>query len=196
MQQRSTLRQRLIAILVTSVGAAAAATVSFAITIYEAAHPQAVPLVPAGEAIDTGRWSITFHSASSGPVPPTGIAPWEPKNFVFVEFNLNNRSAATSFASPALFTVEPPVPDLPEPVFYLARDKSIASGLNPGMPERMIAGWAWPPERPLPATLRLAVASQIYKRRDNLYGASGWFDREPVATVELSVSQDAAGAAE
>lgn len=194
MQQRSTLRKRLIAILVTGVGAAAAAVISFAITVYDAAHPQAIPLVPTGEPIDTGRWNITFHSAHSGSIPPTGVAPSDPKRFVFVEFELNNRSATTGFASPALFTFDPPVPDLPDPVFYLARDKWIAGGVHPNMPERIIASWDWPPELAIPATLRFAVTSQIYKRRDNLYGASSWFDQDPVAMVELPVSRDAAGA--
>lgn len=192
MQQRSTLRQRLIAILVTGVGATVAAAISFAVAVYEAAHPLAVPVVPAGEPIDTGRWNITFQAAHSGPVPPTGVEPSEPKKFVLVEFDATNLSAATGFVSPTLFTVDPPVPNLPAPVFYLARDKWIAGGLNPSMPERMVAAWEWPQALALPETLRLTVGSQIYKRRDNLYGASSWFDRDPIAVVELPVSRDGA----
>lgn len=62
-----------------------------------------------------------------------------------------------------------------------------AGGLQPDMPERMIAAWEWPAAVPVPPQLRLKVASQIHKRRDNLYGAPGWFDREPAAVVTLAV---------
>ena len=50
-----------------------------------------------------------------------------------------------------------------------------------------IAAWEWPPAVPVPQQLRLKVTSQIHKRRDNLYGAPGWFDRDPVAVVTLAV---------
>ena len=63
----------------------------------------------------------------------------------------------------------------------------MAGGLQPDMPERMIAAWEWPPAVPVPQQLRLKVTSQIHKRRDNLYGAPGWFDRDPVAFVTLAV---------
>jgi hypothetical protein len=51
----------------------------------------------------------------------------------------------------------------------------------------MIAAWEWPQAVPVPQQLRLKVTSQIHKRRDNLYGAPGWFDREPAAVVTLGV---------
>lgn len=35
----------------------------------------------------------------------------------------------------------------------------------------------------------LTVNGQIYKFRDNLYGASGWYDGSPVAVVELPVEK-------
>jgi hypothetical protein len=106
---------------------------------------------------------------------------------VMVEFDLDNRSASTSNAFLRLFTLEPPVPNLPPPAFYLARDKSVAGGLQPDMPERMIAAWEWPQAVPVPQQLSLKVTSQIHKRRDNLYGAPGWFDRDPAAVVTLAV---------
>lgn len=194
-ERRSTLRQRLFAVLVAGIGGAAASAVSFAMAVYEAANPEPLRVVAAGEPVDTGRWVVAVRTARVGPVPPSGVEPPEPKTFVMVEFDLDNRSAASSYASTNLFTVDPPVSDLPEPTVYLARDGWIASPLNPDMPERLIAAWEWPRTQPPPRALRLLIGSQIYKRRDNLYGASGWFDRDPVAAVELPVSQDAAEAA-
>jgi hypothetical protein len=173
--------------VVASVGAAAATAISFAMTVYEAAHPKPVPIAATGQPIDTGRWTITFRDARTGSIPPTGIKPSTPKKLVMVEFDLDNRSASTSNVFSRLFIIEPPVPNLPSPSFYLARDKSVAGGLQPGMPERMIATWEWPAAVPVPEQLRLKVTSQIHKRRDNLYGAPGWFDREPAAFVTLAV---------
>jgi hypothetical protein len=184
----SALRQRLFAFLVVGAGGIAASAASFAMTIYQASHPGAVPIVAAGEPIDTGKWIATIHAARTGTIPPTGVEPYEPKNLLMVELELNNRSATSSYASSNLLTIDPPIPGLSDPVFYLERDKAIASPLNPDMPERLTAAWEWPPTHPFPQELRLEIGSQIHKRRDNLYGAPGWFDRDPVAVVLLPVS--------
>ena len=186
-EPRPTWRRRLFAFVVASVGAAAATVISFGMTVYEAAHPKPVPIAAPGQPIDTGRWTITFRDARTGSIPPTGMKPSTPKKLVMVEFDLDNRSASTSNVYSRLFTIEPPIPNLPQPAFYLARDKSVAGGLQPDMPERMIAVWEWPAAVPVPEQLRLKVTSQIHKQRDNLYGAPGWFDRDPAAFVTLAV---------
>jgi hypothetical protein len=41
----------------------------------------------------------------------------------------------------------------------------------------------------VPDKVTITVTGQIYKLRDNVYGASGWFDRDPVATVDLPVEK-------
>ena len=191
---RSTLRQRLFAFLAAGIGGTLAAAMSFAMTVYEAANPDIIPNVEAGSPIDTGRWIVTIREARAGDVPPTGVKPYEPKKFVMVEFDADNRSAASAHVTGRLFAFDPPMENLPEPTFYLMRDKWIASAINPDMPERLVAAWEWPEALPLPQTVRLKVASQIYKRRDNLYGASNWFDRDPVAVVELPVTAAESGA--
>ena len=115
-QQQSTLRQRLIAIIITGVGGALATAVSFGMAVYEAAHPKAVPVISAGELIDTGRWIVTVRDATIGTTPPTGTKPLEPKTFVMVEFDLDNRSAVTSNIFSNLLAIDPPVPGLQEPI--------------------------------------------------------------------------------
>ncbi|MHA6643507.1 hypothetical protein [Mesorhizobium sp. A623] len=188
-QQRSTLRQRLIAIIVTGIGGAVATAVSFGMAVYETAHPEAVPVIAAGKPIDTGRWAVTIREAKIDEMPPTGTKPLEPKTFVTVAFDLDNRSAATSNVFSKLLAIDPPVRGLQEPTVYLARDNWIAGGIHPDMPERLVAVWEWPASALPPRELRLLVGGQVYKRRDNLYGASGWFDRDPIAAVELPVAQ-------
>ena len=75
-EQRLTLRRRLFAFLVAGVGGTAAAAISFAMTVYEAANPKAVPLVAArgNQSIPAGG-SITLHDARIASTPPTGIKP-------------------------------------------------------------------------------------------------------------------------
>ena len=190
-EQRATLRRRLLALLVAGLGGTAAAAVSFAMTVYEAANPPQVPVAEAGETIDTGRWFVTIREARFGAIPPTGSAPPEPKTFLMIEFDLENRSARSANAFSSIIAFDPPIPNLPMPAFYLARDKWFAGPINPGMPERMVAAWEWPAQVDPPQELRLAINSQIYKPRDNLYGAPGWFDREPAAIIELPVAVEA-----
>lgn len=190
---RSTLRQRLFAVLVAGLGTATASAVSFAMAVYEAANPEPLPMAAQGEAIDTGRWIITIREARFGETSPRGVASSDTKTFLTVAFDLDNRSAASAYASTNLLAIEPPPENLPDPVFYLARDGHFASRLNPAMPERLLAAWEWPAGQSAPRVVRLVIGGQIYKRRDNLYGASSWFDGDPVAVMELPVSPHEAG---
>lgn len=63
------------------------------------------------------------------------------------------------------------------------------------MPERLTAVWEWPAGETPPRELKLLIGSQIYKKRDNLYGASSWLDRDPVAVVPLAIAAKTEGAA-
>jgi hypothetical protein len=187
-EKRQTLRRRLLALLIAGVGSMAATAISFGMTVYEAAHPKPVPSSAPGQSIDTGRWIVTLREAHMGARLPTGSKPFNAKRVLTVTFDLDNRSAYASNAYAGLMVLDPPIPDLPRPSFYLGRDKWVAGSIQPDMPERLIAAWDWPQAAPEPQELRLKIISQIYKRRDNLYGAPGWFDRDPVAIVTLPVT--------
>jgi len=186
-EQRRSLRQRLFAILIAGIGSAAASVISYAAAIYHAANPAPLRTAATGEMIDTGQWHITIAGARISNKPPTGIKPTEPQTFLLVDFEADNRSAASTFIPSALFSFDPTIPELPEPTIYLVRDRWIAGPVNPRMPEKLTAAWQLPQDYAPPPELRLLVGSQIYKERDNLYGASNWFDREPVAAVELDL---------
>ncbi|MBZ7926666.1 hypothetical protein LAC81_23535 [Ensifer adhaerens] len=189
---RSKIRQRLLIMLVTGIGGMAAAAVSFATAVYDAANPAPAVSAAKGEAVDTGRWLVTINDATMASVPPTGTKPFEPKRFLMVDLDLDNRSVATSNAFMNLITIRDGQEVVsPKPIYYLARDKWIASAVNPNMPEKLIAVWEWPPDRPEPEKLSLSIGKQIYKPRDNLYGAPNWFDDGEAAVVELAVSQAA-----
>ena len=61
--RQSTVRQRLLAIIVAGVGSFLAAAVSFGMSVYEAANPPPLPVRQAGDRLDTGHWTVTLHSA-------------------------------------------------------------------------------------------------------------------------------------
>lgn len=179
------LRQRLIALVIAGVGSAAASIISYASAIYAVANPEPIRQLAIGEELDTGLWHIVFADARLADRPPTGFKPSQPKTFVMVAFRITNQSASSAYVSRNLLQTEP---QMPPPTVYLARDNWIASPVNPGMPEDLIAVWELEDGQAAPDQLRIHVGSQIYKKRDNLYGASSWLDRDPVAVISLPLS--------
>ncbi|WP_407977497.1 hypothetical protein ACJKIH_21625 [Brucella pseudogrignonensis] len=184
--QLSLLRQRLLALVIAGVGSAAASIISYASAIYAAANPEPIRQLAIGEELDTGLWHVVFADARLADRPPTGFKPSQPKTFVTVAFRITNQSASSAYVSRNLLQTDP---QMPPPTLYLARDNWIASPINPGMPEDLIAVWELEDGQPAPEQLRIHVGSQIYKKRDNLYGASSWLDRDPVAVISLPLSQ-------
>ena len=59
-------RKRMTTFVVAGVGAGAAAVASFSAALYDAANPNQLPVVAAGESVDTGRWSVTLLDAKFG----------------------------------------------------------------------------------------------------------------------------------
>ncbi|MFB8342087.1 hypothetical protein ACWGNA_15150 [Brucella cytisi] len=191
-EQRRSFQQRLAAIVIAGIGTAAASVFSYAAAIYEAANPEPMREISPGETVDTGRWNVTVTDARFGSVPPTGVKPYEPKNYLMVDVSLDNRSASSAHASRRLLTPDPPNPALRDPIFYIVKDKWIASPINPGMPEKLTVVWEWPQGENPPQEVRLLIGSEIYKKRDNLYGASTWLDRDPIAVIRLPVHMSSA----
>lgn len=190
-ERRQGLRQRFIALTVASVGSVMASAISYGMAVYRAANPEPLRMVSLGETVDTGRWHLEIAGARTSDLPPSGRVPSEPKTFLLVDFEANNRSAVTAYLPAKLFTIASPVAEQVDPSYYLARDGAFGGALHPGMPEKMIAVWEWPERQALPDSLKLLIGSQIYKERDNLYGASNWLDRDPVAVVSLTIAQEA-----
>ncbi len=192
-EKRKTVRQRLATIIIAGVGSALASVISYATAIYEAANPQPLQVVTEGGTIDTGQWNITVFDARLSNIPPTGRQPIESKKFLLIDFEADNRSAESAFVPIKLLTPDPPIAGLINPTIYLARDKFVAGAIHPGLPEKLTLAWEVPANATLPDEIRLLVGSQIYKKRDNLYGASNWLDRDPVGVVELKVTDAAPG---
>lgn len=192
-EKRKTVRQRLATIIIAGVGSALASAISYATAIYHAANPVPLQVVTEGGMIDTGQWNITVFDARLSNTSPTGLHPVEPKKFLLIDFEADNRSAESAFVPMKLIALDPPVAGLVDPTIYLARDKFVAGAIHPGLPEKLTLAWEVPANVTLPDKIRLLVGSQIYKKRDNLFGASNWLDRDPVAAVELKIAESAPG---
>lgn len=152
---------------------------SFAMALYDAAQPKKLPIAQIGEPVDTGRWKVTVLGSQFD------------KERLSVDIEITNLSAMTSNSFSHVLTLVDAPPDLQAPTYILTRDNAVAYNLHPDMPERLTARWQWPKEAPPPQSVQLTFMSQIHKRRDNLYGAPGWFDRPPVARVSLPVKSEA-----
>lgn len=170
--------------MVAGVGAGAAALLSLSSALYEAAHPEKLPVAAAGDPVDNGRFMVALLDAKFGKA--ADALPEKPAQLV-VEMEFTNRSAETSNAFMQVINLVNPPADLQTPSFYLARDNAIVFSLHPNMPERIIAKWDWPKDAAPPQSVEFKIAGQFHKRRDNLYGAPGWFDKPPVAKVVLPV---------
>jgi hypothetical protein len=173
------LRKRVVTFVIAGLGAGAAAAVSFAMALYDAAQPKVLAIVRIGEPVDTGRWRVTVLGSQFD------------KERLSVDMEITNLSAMTSNSFSHVLTLLDAPPGLATPSYILARDNAVAYNLHPNMPERLTAQWQWPKDVSPPRTVEFTFASQIHKRRDNLYGAPGWFDRPPVARITLPVKSEA-----
>src|SRR5262245_53943065 len=106
--------------VVAGLSAGAAAVASFSVALYEAAHPEQLPVVAAGEAVDTGRFTVTLLAAKFG---KQGDSSSRTKGSrLAVEMELTNRSAASSNAYMRLLTITNAPATLDPPSFFLERD--------------------------------------------------------------------------
>ncbi len=173
------LRKRAVTFIIAGLGAGAATVMSFAMALYDAAQPKELPVVQIGEPVNTGRWKVTVLDSRFD------------KERLSVDMEITNLAAMTSNSFSHVLTLVDPPPGLGTPTYLLTRDNAVAYNLHPNMPERLIAQWQWPKEVLPPQNIHLIFTSQIHKRRDNLYGAPGWFDRPPVAQISLPVKSEA-----
>ena len=173
--------------ILAGIGGLLAAFLSFTLSIYQGRAASEIPRVAPGEVIDAGRWNVTVAGASIARVMPDGSHVAPGKKALVVELTLENRSGESSNIYGDVLKVEN-VPDLSKPYFYLTRDQELLWDVQPMMPERVRAVWQVPQDQPLPPQVRLAVSGAIFKPRDNLYAAPGWFPTKPVATVDVPLA--------
>lgn len=173
--------------LIAGAGGLAAAGLSLGYSLYERRESEIVPVVEAAKPVDAGRWQVELASASIISLMPNGLKVTPGKQAVAVSMRLENRSAESSNIYGDVIRIDN-IKDAPRPTFYLDRDRDLLGGLQPMMPETVTAVWELQDDAPVPSSLDVSVQGELFRPRDNLYAAPGWFAKGAVAKVILPLS--------
>jgi hypothetical protein len=155
----------------------------------------AQPTLKVGQALDAGPWRIRPLRAWRSEHCPLDGAQATAGNFVSVEAELTNLTAASRNVVADAFELQQPV--LPRdtiPGLELVRDRAVLGYLQPHLPERVVLCWPLPSQLVVPPSVTLALRATQFKQRDNLTGGEGWFNPKQVARVELPLGEPDADA--
>lgn len=188
-----TIRGRLRVWLPVGMGTIAAVLVAGLLGAFSALPKPPSPVFQAGRPIETGQWIVLPRRAfvSSGRIHDLPVKP--DQQALVLEADMTNRTAESSKDYFSLFQLATPLGgEIDRPFIVLARDSKLSPELQPGMTERMAYVWMLPKSAKLPADISVAVSTQIYKQRDNLYGTPGWFNEHELGRVRVPVESTAA----
>jgi hypothetical protein len=181
------LRSRTVVWLTTGVGGFLAAGVVLVMTIASYRTDQPLPKLPPGTPIEAGEWRVVPLSVRIATTTPDGRKVRDGQKALVVEMELTNRTAASSNSFARLLTLDPSVGAEDRPTYMLLRDHDLLWELHPDMTERVAAVWTMPQDAAVPAVLTFAVHTSVYKRRDTLWGMSGWYNPHVLGTVDMPV---------
>lgn len=170
--------------LLGGAGGLLAASISLGYSLYERRQADIIPQLAASTPVTAGRWTVSVNGSMIGAEMPNGARISSGKKAIVVGMTLENISAESSNLYGSLITLAD-LPDAPKPLYYLTRDRAILWDLQPRMPETVTAVWEVPADLVLPDVLRLQVEGEVFKPRDNLYSAPGWFSSGAVAQIAL-----------
>ncbi len=173
--------------LLAGAGGLLAATFSLGYSLYERRQADVIPQVAASTEVTAGRWTVTVNRSVVGAEMPNGARIPPGKKAIVVGMTLENISAQSSNLYGSLIKLVD-LPDAPKPQYYLTRDRAILWDLQPSLPEAVTAVWEIPADVELPGVLRLQVEGEIFKPKDNLYSAPGWFPTGAVAQISLPLN--------
>lgn len=177
-------RSKLKTWLIGGIGTGAALAVGGALGVFDALQKPVAVLEP-GRAVETGPWIVRPLRAYTVDNAIYGLPLKSGQKALVFEAELTNRTAASS---KDYFTTFQTAAEMGEkPYIVLVRDASMSPELQPGLPERMAYIWTLPETSPAPSQLVLAVNGKVYKQRDNLYGAPGWYNEHAVGAVSMPV---------
>ncbi|MBY5566272.1 hypothetical protein HFO55_03220 [Rhizobium leguminosarum] len=168
-------------------GGLLAAAISLGYAVYEQRKANLIPQVEPATSVEAGRWKVSITASAIGAAMPNGARISPGKKTIVVEMMLENISAESSNLYGDLVRLAN-VPDPSKPQYYLKRDQAILWDLQPRMPEAVTAVWEVPAALKLPNVLRLRIEGALFKPRDNLYAAPGWFPSGSVAEIALPLN--------
>ncbi|HEY4199197.1 MAG TPA: hypothetical protein VGM83_01425 [Devosiaceae bacterium] len=178
--------------LLAGIGALSAAMISLGYSVYQQRDAGNVPLAKVATPIEAGRWKVSVLASTVGSTLPNGLPASPDKKAITVEMTLENISSESSNLYGDLVELAD-ISHAPRPDYYLLRDHNILWDLQPRMPEAVAAVWEVPAAMDLPEVLHLRVEGSLFKPRDNLYAAPGWFPTGSVAEIDLPLDKDSSG---
>ncbi|ANV23753.1 hypothetical protein [Agrobacterium pusense] len=193
--KRPILRQKpkeRLAKLLAGAGGLLAATVSLGYSLYEKRESEIVPQVEVSTPVGAGRWKMSVTAGSIVTVMPNGGKISPGKKAIALDMILENVSSESSNLYADLIKITN-VSDAARPQYYLKRDRAILWDLHPRMPEAVTAVWEVSDSQTLPYSLQLRVEGAVFKPRDNLYAAPGWFPSGSVAEIRLPLANAGQG---
>ncbi|RAL97794.1 hypothetical protein DOU54_10405 [Agrobacterium sp. MS2] len=193
--KRPILRQKpkgRLAKLLAGAGGLLAATVSLGYSLYEKRESEIVPQVEVSTPVGAGRWKVSVTAGSIVTVMPNGGKISPGKKAIALDMILENVSSESSNLYADLIKITN-VSDAARPQYYLKRDRAILWDLHPRMPEAVTAVWEVSDSQTLPYSLQLRVEGAVFKPRDNLYAAPGWFPSGSVAEIRLPLANPGQG---
>lgn len=173
--------------LTTGIGGLLAAGLALVMTIASYRTDQPVPKLSLGAPIEAGEWRVVPLSARIATITPDGRKVRDGQKALVVEMDLTNRTAASSNSFGRLLTLHPSVGAEDRPTYMLLRDQDLLWEVHPDMTERVAAVWTMPQGAAVPPMLTFAVHASDYKRRDNLWGHSGWYNPHVLGTLDMPV---------
>ncbi|MER9328751.1 hypothetical protein [Mesorhizobium sp. M0488] len=188
-----TARSRVQTWITAGAGSIAALFVAGLMGAFGALPAHAPPQLPLDVAVDAGRWRIKPIRAYVSHADVHGVPLKPGQKALVLEADLTNRTAQSDKAYFNVFRPEGlAVPEGP-PMIALTRDSTLTPELHPGMTERMAYVWPLAGDAKIPAAIGFVVTAEIFKPRDNLYGAPGWFNPYRLGTVTLPVADVGTG---
>ncbi|MFE0757122.1 hypothetical protein ACFW16_24395 [Inquilinus sp. NPDC058860] len=181
------LKSRTVVWLTTGIGGFLAAGVALVMTIASYRTDQPVPKLALGAPIEAGEWRFVPLSARIATTTPDGRKVRDGQKALVVEMELTNRTAASSNSFARLLTLDPSVGADDRPTYMLLRDQDLLWEVHPNMTERVAAVWTMPQGAAVSPMLTFAVHTSDYKRRDNLWGHSGWYNPHVLGTLDMPV---------
>lgn len=178
--------------LLAGAGGLLAAALPLGYSVYQQRAAGIVPVVDVGTPVEAGRWKVAVKAGTFGSTLPNGLALSPDKTAITVEMTLENISSESSNLYGDLIALAN-VPDAPKPDYYLVRDSAILWDLQPRMPEVVAAVWEVSAGIDQQEVLQLRVEGSLFKPRDNLYAAPGWFPAGSVAEIALPLNAAPSG---
>ncbi|ALM86048.1 hypothetical protein [Bordetella sp. N] len=176
--------------LTAGIGGIAAIAVSWGIGLFETRTAPVRPVLPVGQAIEAGQWTVRLDRVDvSDRMPGASRAYMAGRQVIVLYLQATNRTAATSNAFMQAVKLDTPIQGVDaRPTAYLLRDHVVLADLQPALPEEMALVWTLPANQTVPATVRFTVEAMRYKAADNLYAQPLWSDPRQVGVVDLPVT--------